>query len=63
MASDDRYYTGVENADTNIKDIEFQPSTIETIDTAFYEYVDKEFDLHVDTNRGWEKVKTIWVSA
>ena len=40
-----------------------EPSTLETIDYAFYEWVDKSMDIHVDTNKGFKKVPVIWVSA
>lgn len=38
----------------------FAPSTIETIDTAMFSWLDKEIDSHSITNKGWEKVPVIW---
>ena len=36
-----RDYTEVKDADGNLKEIIFMPSTIETIDTAFYNWVNE----------------------
>lgn len=53
-----------ENNDSKyILHIPFTPSTIETIDRALVNYVDKELNLSTDTNRGFEKVPVIWVSS
>lgn len=38
-------------------------STIETIDYAIYDWLNKELDLFATTNSGWEKIPTIWVSS
>lgn len=38
------------------------PSTIETIDLAMYDWLNKELDLHATTNKGWKKTPVIWVS-
>jgi len=43
--------------------IPFEPSTIETMDLAMYEWLNEVMDLHVTSNRGYKKVPTIWVSA
>lgn len=45
------------------REIPFSPSTIETIDLAMYDWIDKELNLFTTTNEGWKKVPTIWVSA
>ena len=45
------------------KDIFFEPSTIETIDTALYEWVDKRLDLSAKTNSGMKKVPVLWLGA
>lgn len=42
--------------------IDFQPSTIETIDTALLRYVES-LNLHVKTNKGFDPVPIIWVGA
>ena len=44
------------------KDHTFKPSTIETIDTAIYNLINDEFDLHTDTNDGFKKVPVLWMS-
>ena len=50
-----------ENKKENV--ITLEPSTIETIDMAVFEFVNEEMDLHTTTNRGFKKVPVIWVSA
>ena len=39
------------------------PSTLETIDVAFYNWVNKELDLHVRANKETRKVPVIWAGA
>jgi len=58
-------YTGIPEEDKTIKDqdLEFTPSTIETVDYALYDYIDGKLDLHVTGKDGWEKVPIIWASA
>lgn len=41
----------------------FEPSTLETIDTAVYNYVNDSLHLHTTTNKGWEKVPVIWMGS
>lgn len=45
------------------REIPFLPSTIETIDVGFFNWVNKELDLHVTSNAGWKKVPCLWLSA
>jgi len=40
-----------------------EPSKIQTVDYALYEWVDKGMDLHATTNRGFKKVPVMWVSG
>jgi len=63
MPTDDKYYTGIKEADKKLREIPFQPSSIETIDYAMYDYLNEELDLHTTTNKGWKKVPIIWTSA
>jgi len=42
---------------------EIQPSTIENIDLAVFEYINKSFDLFSSTNEGFKKVPVVWVGA
>jgi len=45
------------------KEISIMPSTIETIDKAFFRWIDEELNIFSTTNKGWKKVPLIWVSA
>ena len=46
-----------------IKEISIMPSTIETIDRAFFKWLNEELNIFSTTNKGWKKVPVIWVSA
>ena len=61
--SNDYSYTEIKDADANLKEVTFMPSTLETVDHALFNFLDKDLDLHVKTNKGWSKVPIIWVSA
>jgi len=39
------------------------PSTLEKIDEAFFEHIDKVFNIHATTNKGFKKVPTLWMTA
>ncbi len=52
-----------EHKEENVKEISFEPSTIETIDAALTEYVDDILNIFCTTNEGWKKVPVIWTSA
>mgnify|MGYP003632966748 FL=1 len=39
------------------------PSTLETIDGAFYRWVDEQLNLSVRTNKDFKKVPVIWSGA
>ena len=41
----------------------FEPSTIETIDTAMYNHINDVLNLQTTTNKGIEKVKVLWLGA
>lgn len=43
------------------RQVSIEPSTIETIDLAVYDWLDKIMNIHTNTNRGWKKVPVIWV--
>jgi hypothetical protein len=43
--------------------VTFEPSTIETVDVAMFEWLNENMDLHTLSNRGYKKVPVIWVSA
>lgn len=46
-----------------IKTIPFEPSSLETIDGAVMDYVNKRLDIFVQTNDGFSKVPVLWVTA
>ncbi len=63
-ANDTDYsYTEVKDAAGVLKEVVFMPSTLETIDVALFEYIDKGLDIHTKTNKGWKKAPVIWVSS
>ena len=39
------------------------PSSLETIDTAFYNWINEELELFVRTNKDFKKVPVIWAGA
>ena len=45
------------------KEFQIMPSTLETIDLAMYQWLDETLNVFATTNRGWNKVPLIWVSA
>ena len=45
------------------KEITFLPSTIETIDTGIYEWLDGVLSLHTTTNDGFKKVPVLWLGS
>lgn len=47
----------------NEKIVSIEPSTIETIDLAMYDWLDKIMNIHSNTNKGWRKVPIVWVSG
>jgi hypothetical protein len=52
-----------EHKEENVKEVSFEPSTIETIDAALTEYVDQALNIFCTTNEGWKKVPIVWTSA
>ena len=50
--------------DTSIlKEITLMPSNFETIDYALYNFVNERLNLSITTNKGFEKVPVLWVTA
>ena len=45
------------------KEIQYDPSTIETIDGAFYDWLTTQMDLFATTSEGWKRVPVVWLSA
>jgi hypothetical protein len=48
---------------TGLKELNFAPSTLETIDFSIYDYMNEKINFHVTTNKGFEKVPIIWVAS
>lgn len=48
---------------SEVEEIPFLPSTIETIDVGLYNWVNESLDLHTTTNGGFKKVPCLWLSA
>ena len=46
-----------------IKQIHYDPSTVETIDAAFYDWLTTKMDLFSTTSEGWKRVPVVWLSA
>lgn len=44
-------------------DIVFEPSTIENVDLAVYQWLNSKMDLYTETNRGWNKVPIVWING
>jgi hypothetical protein len=63
MPSEKDYsFTEVDNPSI-IKEEVFLPSTFETMDTALFNHINDDMNIFCVTNKGWEKVPVIWVSA
>jgi hypothetical protein len=62
MPPDDYDYTGVEDANKIISVQEIEPSTLETIDYAFYDFMNNNMNLRATTNKGWQEVRIIWAT-
>jgi hypothetical protein len=56
------YYKDTKTPTTTpaLKEIEFMPSTIETIDYALHDWLNSELNIFAGTNEGWKKVPLIW---
>ncbi len=46
-----------------LRELNFAPSTLDTIDYSIYDYINDKVNFHVTTNKGFEKVPIIWVSS
>jgi hypothetical protein len=58
-------YTGIPEEEGNNydQDLDFTPSTIETVDYAIYDYINDKLSLKVTSKDGQEKVPIVWSSA
>lgn len=60
----EKTYTGIpEEQQDQIKDLNFAPSTLETVDYAIYDFINDKLSLKTTTNKGVEKVPVVWASA
>jgi hypothetical protein len=48
------------NGSENLLNIPFEPSTIENIDQAVYNFVNEDLDISTRTNKGFKKVPVLW---
>jgi len=55
-------HTGIEDPNI-VEERIITPSTLETIDTAMYEHIDKNLNIYATTNKGWKKTEVIWVAS
>ena len=46
----------------NVRRLYFEPSTLETIDRAVFNYINT-LNLFATTNKGWRQVPVIWSTA
>jgi hypothetical protein len=56
-------YVGDKSVAGKLQEIEFMPSSLETIDGAMLKFVDEELNLSTTTNDGFKKVPVLWVTA
>ena len=63
MPTDDYKYTGVKDANNVLQEQIIQPSNFETVDYAFYDFINEKMDIRAVTNKGWKKVPIVWSSA
>lgn len=56
-------YVGNKKVASELHEIEFMPSSLETIDGAMMQFIDKDLNLSTVTNDGFKKVPVLWVTA
>ena len=56
-------WTGIEDPSSALHEIEFMPSTLETVDFSVYDFLNEKVNLSLETNEGFQKVPIIWASA
>lgn len=47
----------------NKNQVSIEPSTIETIDMAIYDWLNNHMNVHTHSNRGWKKTPVIWING
>lgn len=65
MANDKNHHSDrlTFESSAKLKELDFAPSTPETIDYAMFNWLNNICDIHSDTSKGWTKVPVIWVGA
>mgnify|MGYP003666522010 FL=1 len=56
-------YLGDKGVGDKLQEIEFMPSSLETIDGAMLDFINEEMNLSVQSNEGFKKVPVLWVTA
>ena len=56
-------YRGSDTAEGKVSIEEIQPSTLENIDFAFFDFVNEKMSNRSTSNEGWQKVPVVWASA
>ena len=56
-------YVGDKEVAGKLQEIEFMPSSLETIDKAMLRFIDEDLNLFSNTNDGFKKVPVLWVTA
>ena len=56
-------YVGDKEVAAKLQEIEFMPSSLETIDIAMLRFIDEELNLFTNTNNGFKKVPVLWVTS
>lgn len=56
-------YVGDKDVAKELQEIEFMPSSLETIDGAMLRFIDEDLNLSTTTNEGFKKVPVLWVTA
>ena len=56
-------YVGDKEVASKLHEIEFMPSSLETIDGAMLRFIDEDLNLFTTTNEGFKKVPVLWERA
>tara|TARA_Y100000034_G_scaffold133764_2_gene200211 strand:- start:583 stop:1488 length:906 start_codon:yes stop_codon:yes gene_type:complete len=59
----DKYKHAGLGADPSLQEITMMPSNFETVDYALYDFVNERLNPSISTNKGFEKVQVLWVTA
>ena len=60
---ENQIYTGIPEEKDRLQDLNFSPSTLETVDYAMYDFINDKLSIRTITNKGSEKVPVVWASA